>query len=136
MPSVFSIFARTTLLGLMLTGVTGIAFPYQSAPVQPPPAKPGEIDLNAKGPIKQGASVRAQAYYHYTLGHMYEEMASAYGNRAEYVNKAIDNYRPAMKEDPSATFLVEEIADLYRQAGRLREAVVEAENALKANPND
>ncbi len=121
---------------MTLTGVTGIAFSYQSAPGQPPPAKPGEIDLNAKGPIKQGASVRAQAYYHYTLGHMYEEMASAYGNRTDYVNKAIDNYRAAMKDDPSATFLVEEIADLYRQSGRLREAVVEAENALKNNPND
>ena len=31
---------------------------------------------------------------------------------------------------------MEDIADLYRQSGRLREAVVEAENALKANPND
>jgi len=131
MPSLLSFFVRTTMLGLALTGVTGIAFSYQSGT-----PKQGEIDLNAKGPIKQGSSMRAQAYYHYTLGHMYEEMASAYGNRTDYVNKAIDNYRLAMKDDPTANFLVEDIADLYRQSGRLREAVVEAENALKTNPND
>src|SRR5690349_3035445 len=107
------------------------AYAYQSKT-----AEPSNIDLSAKGPIKQGNSVRAEAYYHYTLGHMYEEMASAYGNRTDYVNKAIENYRLTMKEDPGATFLVEDIADLYRQSGRLREAVIEAESALKVNSND
>ncbi|MBV9766280.1 MAG: tetratricopeptide repeat protein, partial [Acidobacteriaceae bacterium] len=42
----------------------------------------------------------------------------------------------AMKEDPTATFLVEDIAELYRVSGRIREAVEEAQNALKANPDD
>jgi tetratricopeptide (TPR) repeat protein len=121
---------RTLLFGLTLLGVSGSGFGQTTA------VKPGSIDLNSKQPIKEGVSPKAQAYYHFTLGHMYEEMASAYGNRSEYVNKAIDNYRLAMKEDPSATFLVEDIADLYRQSGRLREAVLEAEGALKTNPND
>jgi tetratricopeptide (TPR) repeat protein len=121
---------RTLLFGLTLLGVSGSGFGQTTA------GKPGSIDLNSKQPIKEGVSPKAQAYYHFTLGHMYEEMASAYGNRSEYVNKAIENYRLAMKEDPSATFLVEDIADLYRQSGRLREAVLEAEGALKTNPND
>jgi tetratricopeptide (TPR) repeat protein len=121
---------RTLLFGLTLLGVSGSGFGQTTA------VKPGSIDLSSKQPIKEGVSPKAQAYYHFTVGHMYEEMASAYGNRSEYVNKAIDNYRLAMKEDPSATFLVEDIADLYRQSGRLREAVLEAEGALKTNPND
>ncbi|MFZ0591043.1 MAG: tetratricopeptide repeat protein [Bryobacteraceae bacterium] len=127
----FSSNLRTVLLSFTLAGIPGTVFSQQT-----PAAKPGDIDLNAKGPIKEGASPRADAYYHFTLGHMYEEMAGAYGNRSDYVNKAVENYRLALKEDPTATFLVEDIADLYRQSGRLREAVVEAENALKANPND
>jgi tetratricopeptide (TPR) repeat protein len=136
---------RNSLLGLTLLGCSGSAFGFQSPAAKPgePAAKAselaaklGDIDLKSKDPIKQPTSVRAEAYYHYALGHMYEEMASAYGNRTEYVNKAIDNYRLTMKEDPSASFLVEDIADLYRQSGRLREAVVEAEGALKTNPND
>lgn len=81
-------------------------------------------------------SLKAEAYYHFSIGHLYEEMAGAYGNRSDYVNKAIENFRLAMKEDPSASFLVEDIAELYRMSGRVREAVDEAQAALKANPDD
>ena len=88
-------------------------------------------------PAPQDASAgKAAAYYHYSLGHLYAEMAAAYGNRGDYFNKAIDNYRAAMKDDPSATFLSEELSDLYIQSGRLREAVAEAEDALKKDPSD
>ena len=87
-------------------------------------------------PARAGHSVKAEAYYHFSLGHLYEELASAYGNRTEYVNKAIDNYRLAMKDDPTASFLVEDIAELYRVSGRIREAVEEAQEALKTNPDD
>lgn len=85
---------------------------------------------------KQSNSPKAAAYYHFALGHLYEELAGVYGNRSDYVNKAIENYRLAMKDDPTATFLVEDIADLYRAAGKIREAVDEAQNALKENPED
>ncbi len=84
----------------------------------------------------QASSPKASAYYHFALGHMYEELAGAYNNRSDYVNKAIENFRLAMKEDPSTGFLVEDIAELYRASGRLREAVEEAQDALKANPDD
>lgn len=79
---------------------------------------------------------RAAAYYHYSLGHLYAELATSYGNKGEYFNKAIDNYRLALKADPSATFISEELSDLYIQSGRLREAMSEAEDVLRQNPND
>ncbi len=79
---------------------------------------------------------RASAYYHFTLGHLYAELAAAYGNRGEYLNQAIENYKLAMKADPAAAFLSEELSDLYIQAGQTRTAVLEAEEALRRNPND
>jgi tetratricopeptide (TPR) repeat protein len=79
---------------------------------------------------------KSTAYYHFTLGHLYAELAGAYGNKGDYLSKAIENYRLAMKSDPDASFLAEELSDLYIQSGRLREAVTEAEEALKTNPND
>jgi tetratricopeptide (TPR) repeat protein len=85
---------------------------------------------------KQASTPKGAAYYHFSLGHLYEELAQTYGNRGDYVNKAIDNFRLAMKEDPSASFLVENIAELYRASGRISEAVDEAQNALKTNPDD
>jgi len=78
---------------------------------------------------------RAAAYYHYSLGHMYADLASQNGS-ADYIKKAIENYKLAIKEDPQTPMLSEELSELYIQTGRLREAQSDAEEALKANPND
>jgi tetratricopeptide (TPR) repeat protein len=79
---------------------------------------------------------KASAYYHYTLAHMYAEQASMVGNRGDFVNKAIENYKEAIKADPTAAMLSEELSDLYIQSGRLRDAQTDAEEVLKQNPND
>lgn len=79
---------------------------------------------------------KAAAYYHFALGHLYAELAGTYGNKGDYLSKAIENYRLAMKADPAARFLAEELSDLYIQAGRLRDAVSEAEEAIRQNPAD
>lgn len=117
---------RITLFAAALLATANTLSAYQA----PPPAGADSAV------VKQGPSQRASAYYHFSLGHMYEEMAEAANNKSEYLNKAIDNYKLAIKEDPSASFLVEEIAELYRASGRTREAVLEAEQAIKDNPND
>lgn len=78
----------------------------------------------------------ASAYYHYALAHMYAEMAGTYRNRADYVNLAIENYKEAIKADPTASALSEELSDVYVQTGRLREGQSDAEDALKKNPKD
>ncbi len=84
----------------------------------------------------QGQTVdHAAAYYHYSLGHMYADLASINGS-PEYIRKAIENYKLAIKDDPQTPMLSEELSELYIQTGRLREAQSDAEEALKANPND
>jgi tetratricopeptide (TPR) repeat protein len=88
-------------------------------------------------PADSGKKIdKASAYYHYALAHMYAEMAGAYGNRNDYLNKAIDNYKEAVKADPTATTVTEELAELYIQSGRLLEAQKDAEESLRQNPND
>lgn len=84
----------------------------------------------------QSSDNRASAYYNFAMGHLYAELASIHGNRGDYVDKAIEHYKQALKADPSATFLAEELTDLYMQSGRLREAVSEAEEMLKQNPDN
>lgn len=85
---------------------------------------------------KSAPSDKANAYYNFAMGHLYAELAGAYGNRSEYVNKAIDHYKQALKLDPSVSFLFEELTDLYIQAGRIRDAVTEAEEMLRQNPDN
>jgi tetratricopeptide (TPR) repeat protein len=77
---------------------------------------------------------RAQAYYDFAMAHLDAELAGAYGNRGEYVNKAIDFYRQAMKADPSASYIAEELTEFYVQTGNLDKAMQEANDLLKANP--
>ena len=79
---------------------------------------------------------KAAAYYNFSMGHLYAELAGVYGNRSEYVTKAIDYYKQALKLDPGANFLFEELTDLYIQSGRLKDAVTEAEDILKREPNN
>jgi tetratricopeptide (TPR) repeat protein len=112
------------------------ALPTAKVAAQTPINKSANGGSTLPQPSKQASSPKAAAYYHYSLGHLYEELAGSSGNRSDYVNKAIDNYRLAMKEDPGASFLVEQIAELYRVSGRIREAVQEAQDALKTNPDD
>ena len=87
-------------------------------------------------PLPAQPADRGKAYYHYSMGHLYAELAGAYGNRGEYLNQAIDNYRDAMKADPEASFIAERLSDLYLQAGRVKEAITDSEAVLRDNPND
>src|ERR1700744_5418945 len=77
---------------------------------------------------------QAEAYYHFSLAHMYEEMMAMYG-RSEYANKAIDEYRLALENDPSSEYLNTALAELYAKTGRIRDAVVEEQDMIKRDPN-
>jgi tetratricopeptide (TPR) repeat protein len=79
---------------------------------------------------------KAGAYYNFTLGRLYAELASAYGNRGEYYNRAIEHYKAAIKLDPGAQFLLEELTDLYVEGNQLKSAIAEAEELLRQNPDN
>ncbi len=96
----------------------------------------GTVVMPVSGQPKKILSDKSAAYFNYAMGHLYADLGATYNNRAEYLNKAIDFYKLAMKDDPAAGFLGEELSDLYIQTGRLRDAVRESEDVLKANPND
>ncbi len=78
----------------------------------------------------------AASYYYFTLAHFYADLAGSVGNRGEYVSKAIENYKAAIKADPESPVLSEELSELYFATGRFKEAQNDAEEALKQNAND
>ena len=79
---------------------------------------------------------KAAAYFNFSMAHYYGELAAAYGNRGDYYKQAIDYYKQALKLDPTATFLLEELTDLYVQGNQLKSAIAEAESLLKQNPEN
>ena len=66
---------------------------------------------------------------------MYEEQVASYG-RSELANKAIEEYRLAIEADPTSAYLTSGLAELYARTGRIRDAVVEAQDILKRDPNN
>lgn len=78
---------------------------------------------------------RGSAYYHFTLAHTYEEMATTYG-RPEYATRAIEEYKLALNADPGSSFLNSGLAELYFKTGRVRDAVLSAQDMLKKDPNN
>ena len=93
----------------------------------------------AQAPAAQtatGAPDKASGYYNFSMAHLYAELAGAYGNRGEYVNKAIDFYNAAIKADPAASYISEELCEFYVQAGQVEKALALANNLLKANPSN
>jgi tetratricopeptide (TPR) repeat protein len=102
----------------------------QSARVTDSPAVAG-----AQSATKGKTPDRAAAYYHFALAHMYEEQVATYG-RSELANKAIEEYRAAIDADPTSAYLTSGLAELYAKTGRIRDAVVEAQDIIKRNPNN
>ena len=66
---------------------------------------------------------------------MYEEMATNYG-RPEYATRAIEEYKLALDADPNSKYLNSGLAELYLRTGRVRDAVLAAQDILKTEPNN
>jgi tetratricopeptide (TPR) repeat protein len=98
-------------------------------------AQAGNADTPPSTPPPAHKVDKAAAYYHYTLAHMYEEQVAVYG-RSELATKAIEEYRLAIEADPSSEYLTSGLAELYAKTGRIRDAVSEAQDILKRDPNN
>ncbi|HET7872207.1 MAG TPA: tetratricopeptide repeat protein, partial [Terriglobales bacterium] len=105
----------------------------EKKPAAPPAAKQPQTQSQSQTQAKEPS--RAAAYYHFGMAHMYEEMMAMYG-RSEYANKAIEEYKAAIQNDPSSEFLNAGLAELYARTGRIRDAVLEAQEILKRDPDN
>jgi len=101
----------------------------------PAPKEQASDSSPAEHPAPPKEPDKAAAYYHFTLAHMYEEMVSMYG-RSDYANKAIEEYRLAIDNDPDSDYLNAALAELYARTGRIRDAVLEAQDILKRDGNN
>jgi tetratricopeptide (TPR) repeat protein len=105
------------------------------AGTKPADSKAADSKAPQLKPAQPRKGDRAAAYYHYMLAHMYEEQVTIYG-RSELANKAMEEYRQAIEADPSSEFLTSGLAELYVKTGRIRDAVLEAQDILKRDPNN
>ncbi len=133
-------FQRLTLLAitLSLAGAPG----FSQVPANSPAEKNSQTPAAAQSPSTAAApgsaekdSARADAYYNYTMGHIYEQQYEASSN-PDYATKAIDAYKKAYALDPKSPVIGERLAEMYWKAQRTKEAENEAKDILKRDPND
>ncbi len=94
------------------------------------PALPGaENDAESK-PIERG-----EAYYHYSLGHLYHQLAIQYAQR-DYIDRAIEEYGAALKIDSEADEIRSELINLYAGTNQLDEAVKVADEVFERDPDN
>jgi len=117
---------RQITLSVALTVVSGAAALAQT---------PQDQLIDAKTAPSTTESSRAEAYYNFTMGHVYEQQYEATSS-AEFATKAIEAYKKAYVLDPKSPVIGERLAEMYWKAQRIHEAVAEAQEILKRDPDN
>jgi tetratricopeptide (TPR) repeat protein len=82
------------------------------------------------------AGDKSAIYYNFAMGRLYAELAANEGNKNEYITKAIQHYREALRLDPKNPQIFEELTELYVNSNRMADAVTQAEEILKSDPQN
>ena len=78
---------------------------------------------------------QSEAYYQFTIGRIYEDRYEITG-LAEYAGRAIEAYKRAYELDSHSAVIGERLAEAYARAGRIPDAIAEAESILKKDPSN
>lgn len=117
------------LAAFLLVSTAPAAVGGAQAPQEKPPAAHGKA-LSARD-----AEKRAEAYYAFTMGHLYEEFYET-TSRTEYATLAIEFYKKAYELDPRSSVISERLAEIYFKSQRIRDAVLEAQEIIKRDPDN
>src|SRR5580693_842142 len=124
-------------LAALFAALLGAAGSAQT-PADAPLPKSGELQFKPDSPSREALispSPRADAYYNYAMGHLFEQQYET-TNQPEFATQAIDAYKKAYALDPKSPVIGERLAEMYWKAQRVHEAVTEAQELLKRDPND
>jgi tetratricopeptide (TPR) repeat protein len=122
-------------LSILFASATALAAQAQAQiPAKPADAASLPQETSATQLAAQSSS-RATAYFDFTMGHIYEQQ---YENtsKPEYASQSIDFYKKAYALDPKSPVIGERLAEMYWKGQRTHDAVAEAQEILKHDPDD
>src|SRR5712664_4217803 len=132
---------RRITVTVMLMGVSGASAMAQTPPNPAPekktasPAATQQQFTDPKTAPSAKDSARAEAYYNVTIGHICEQQYEATSS-AEYATKAIEAYKNECALDRKSQVIGEQRAEMYWKAQRIHDAVTEAQEILKRDPDN
>lgn len=118
-------------------GVTSV-FAQAAAGPQPPAqqtAPPAAAAATNAPKAAAEQSPRADAYYYFTVGHL-QELEYEITSSEDTAEQSIASYKKALEIDPDSIVTKERLAEIYAASRHTRDAVVEAQDVLKADPNN
>jgi tetratricopeptide (TPR) repeat protein len=119
-----------TSLTLLLVGPSALA--QDAARPQPPGQTQPQSAADAKTP--DGTS-RGDVYFYFLMGHMQEQQYELSGED-DLADKSIASYKKALEMEPDSPVIMERLAEIYSKSKRIHDAVIEAQAALKAEPDN
>jgi tetratricopeptide (TPR) repeat protein len=134
-PRVLLAFLAAALSSAATSAQTPTPAPTPAATSQDKTAAMPDQHASASSPEVAKSPSRADAYYNFTMGHIYEQQYET-TSKPEFATQAIDAYKKAYALDPKSPVIGERLAEMYWKAQRTHEAVTEAQVLLKRDPND
>ncbi len=140
------IILNITVLTLLCAAPAALArsSPQQKSPASSPasgaqsPASGSQQSTGQSAPRSQ--SQLGDLYYYFTLGHVleqqYEQQEMTGRSDAGLAAQAIDAYKKALEISPDSSVAMERLAEIYAKSQHIRDAVTEADQALKIDPKN
>jgi tetratricopeptide (TPR) repeat protein len=135
---------KTTLSAAVLSAILGTGGAHGLAAAQ---SSQSNAVSNARQAAQPGASAQtpastanhASALYYFTLGHMQElqfEQEYEASGKIDLSSDAIDSYKKALALEPNSPAIMERLAEVEAESQRIRDAVEEAQDVLKLDPDN
>lgn len=124
---------------ILTTAALAILMGTSAIVAQTADSKPSASDPKGQVPATQNlagdAAATGDVYYYFTLGHLQEQEFETNGN-SEIATQSIASYQKALQLDPNSAVIMARLAEIYAESQRIRDAVLEAQAALKADPDN
>lgn len=117
---------------ILSAGVLAIFLSAQTAPAQ----SSTQSLTPAPVPVKPLTdSSHADAYYYFTMGHLEEEEFELNAS-ADVATQSVESYKKALALEPNSAVILERLAEIYAKSQHIRDAVLQAQEALKIDPDN
>jgi tetratricopeptide (TPR) repeat protein len=114
-----------------------LAFLAGPAIVSAQTAQAGVAQAPPGAPVAASSTeaTRADAYYFFTMGHLQEDQYEL-NNDPDMATQAIESYKKALELEPNSAVIMVRLAEVNADSQHIRDAVIQAEQALKIDPNN
>ncbi|HXQ25091.1 MAG TPA: tetratricopeptide repeat protein [Candidatus Acidoferrales bacterium] len=114
----------------------GVAIASTGAAARPQPAAQAQVPAPSSTSGKPAnPAPSADAYYYFSMGHL-QELQFELTSSGDAATESIESYKKALELEPGSAVILERLAEIYAKSQHIRDAVIQAQAALKIDPDN